>query len=142
VARIKRAKQLEYLEVVPLFRGLSKTELARVARITEQVTVPEGTVLAEEGGPGDSFYLLVSGKAAVRRKGRKIAELGPGDFFGEIALLDPGPRSATVATLEPAALFVIHRKDFAGLIEVPSVARKLLAGLAARLRAADRRLVA
>lgn len=142
MARVKRAKQLEFLEAVPLFRGLSKTELTRVARITEQVSVPAGTVLAEEGGPGDAFYLLVTGSAVVRRKGRKIGELGSGDFFGEIALLDPGPRSATVETLEDSALFVIHPKDFAGLLVVPSVARKLLAGLAARLREADRRLLA
>jgi CRP-like cAMP-binding protein len=138
---VKRAKQLEFLEAVPLFRGLSKTDLTKVARITEQVSVPEGTVLAEEGGPGDAFYLLVSGTAVVRRKGRKIAEMGPGDFFGEVALLDSGPRSATVATLEPAALFVIHPKDFATLVAVPSIARKLLAGLAARLRASDRRML-
>jgi CRP/FNR family cyclic AMP-dependent transcriptional regulator len=141
VARVKRAKQLEFLEAVPLFTGLSKADLTKVARITEQVAVPEGTVLAEEGGPGNAFYLLVTGRAAVRRKGRKIAEMGPGDFFGEVALLDAGPRSATVVTLEAAELFVIHPKDFAGLIGVPSVARKLLAGLAARLRAADRRII-
>lgn len=141
MARVKRAKQLEFLEAVPLFTGLSKADLTKVARITEQVAVPEGTVLAEEGGPGNAFYLLVTGRAAVRRKGRKIAEMGPGDFFGEVALLDAGPRSATVVTLEAAELFVIHPKDFAGLIGVPSVARKLLAGLAARLRAADRRII-
>jgi len=142
MARIKRAKQLEFLKLVPLFQGLSKTDLLKVARITDQVNVPEGTVLAKQGEPGDAFYLLVSGTAVVRRNGRKLGELEPGDFFGEVALLDRGPRSATVQILTDATLFVTHPKDFASLLTVPSIARELLVGLAGRLRAADKRMLA
>lgn len=142
MARITRAQLLEYLGVVPMFNGLSKKDLATVGRVTDQVTVPAGTVIAEQGATGDAFYLIVSGSALVRRNGRKLSELGPGDFFGEVALLDGGPRSATVTMLEEGVLFVIHHKDFAPLIAVPSIARKLLVGLAARLRAADARLLA
>jgi CRP-like cAMP-binding protein len=98
-------------------------------------------VLANQDEPGDAFYLLVSGTAVVRRNGRKLREMGPGDFFGEVALLDGGPRSATVQTLGPATLFVIHPKDFASLLVVPSIARKLLVGLAGRLRTADKRML-
>ncbi len=141
MARMTRAKQLEFLEVVPLFQGLSKWDLLKVARITEQVAVPAETSLAVQDDPGDAFYLIVSGTAVVHRNGRKLGEMGPGDFFGEVALLDGGLRSASVRTTSHTALFVIHRKDFSTLITVPSIARKILAGVAARLRAADRRLV-
>jgi CRP-like cAMP-binding protein len=142
VARITRAQLLEYLGVVPMFNGLSKKDLATVARVTDQVRVPAETVIAEQGEAGDAFYLIVSGSAVVRRNGRKLGEIGPGDFFGEVALLDGGPRSATVKMLEESVLLVMHRKDFEPLIAVPSIARKLLVGLAERLRAADTRLLA
>lgn len=141
MARIKRAQQLEFLEAVPMFRGLAKKHLVTIARMTEQVTVPADRVLVEQGEPGDAFYLIVSGSGVVRRNGRKIAELSDGDFFGEMALIDGGPRSATVTTLEETTLFTIHRKDFASMLTVPAVARKLLEGLSERLREADRQLI-
>jgi CRP-like cAMP-binding protein len=141
VARVKRAKQLEFLEAVPMFRGLSKADLMKVARVTEQVTVPADTVLAEQDAPGDAFYLIISGVAVVRRNGRKINDMAAGDFFGEMALVDGGPRSATVMTLEESTLFMIHRKDFSSLVGVPSIARRLLEGLSQRLRDADSRLI-
>ena len=141
MARVKRSKQLEFLESVPLFEGLSKQNLLKVAKVTDQVTVPAGTILATEGEPGDAFYLIVSGVAVVRRSGRKINDMVAGEFFGEMALVDGGPRSATVKTLEETTVFVINRKDFSSLIEVPKIARKLLTTLSARLRDADRRLI-
>lgn len=101
-----------------------------------------GSVIAEEGTHGDAFYLLADGAAVVNRSGTKIATLGTGDFFGEMSLLDDGPRSATVQLTRDSTLLVMHRKDFAGIIaDMPGVARKLLQGLAARLREADRKMV-
>jgi len=101
-----------------------------------------GSVIAEEGQPGDAFYLLVDGAAVVNRKGTKIATLGTGDFFGEMSLLDEGPRSATVQLTRDSTLLMVRCEDFAGLInEMPGVAHKLLRGLAARLRDADRKIV-
>lgn len=128
--------------MVPLFHGLSAKALGRVAKTAEEVTLRAGSVIAEEGEPGDTFYLLVDGAAVVSRKSKKIATLGTGDFFGEMSLLDEGPRSATVELTRDSTLLVVHRAGFLGIIaEMPEVARKLLGGLAARLREADRRMV-
>ena len=130
------------LATVPLFQGLSSKELGRVARAADEVALTAGSIVAEEGTPGDSFYLLADGAAVVNRDGKKIATLGTGDFFGEMSLLDDGPRSATVQLTRDSTLLVMHRKDFAGIIaDMPGVARKLLQGLAARLREADRKIV-
>jgi len=133
---------LGLLATVPLFQGLSSKELGRVARAADEVALTAGSIVAEEGTPGDSFYLLADGAAVVNRDGKKIATLGTGDFFGEMSLLDDGPRSATVQLTRDSTLLVMHRKDFAGIIaDMPGVARKLLQGLAARLREADRKIV-
>ena len=137
-----KKKHLNLLEVVPLFHGLTPKEMGRLAKVTDEVTLRSGAVIAEEGQPGDAFYLLVDGAAVVNRKGKKIATLGTGDFFGEMSLLDEGPRSATIELTRDSTLLVIHGTDFAVIVnEMPGVATKLLRGLAARLRAADHRIV-
>jgi CRP-like cAMP-binding protein len=142
VPAVSKRKQLGLLEAVPLFHGLSTKELGRVARVADEVSMAAGSVIAEEGAPGDAFYLLADGAAVVRRSGKKIATLGSGDFFGEMSLLDDGPRSATVELTRDSRLLVMHRKDFAGIIaDMPGVARKLLQCLATRLREADRKMV-
>lgn len=139
---MNKRKQLGLLEVVPLFHGLSTKELARVARVADEVSMPAGSIIAEEGQDGDAFYLLADGAAVVRRSGKKIASLGTGDFFGEMSLLDGGPRSATVELVRDSTMLVMHRKDFALIIaDLPGVARKMLQGLAVRLREADRKIV-
>jgi CRP/FNR family cyclic AMP-dependent transcriptional regulator len=137
-----RDAKLDHLQKVPLFAGLSKKELRLVARHTDEVVVKAGQVLCREGESANEFGLIVSGAAEVRRAGRRLAALGPGDFYGEMAILDPSPRSATVTAISACELIVMHRRDFSGLIDsVPGVARKVLAGLARRLREADRRLI-
>jgi CRP/FNR family cyclic AMP-dependent transcriptional regulator len=137
-----KKEHLNLLEVVPLFHGLSTKEMGRLAKVTDEVTIGAGSVIAEEGEPGDAFYLIVDGSAAVKRKGKKIATLGTGDFFGEMSLLDEGMRSASVELIRDSTLLVIHGTDFAVIVnEMPGVATKLLRGLAARLRAADHRIV-
>src|SRR5207237_7507846 len=94
-------KEAELLARVPLFGSLSKRHLRSVAGIAKEQQFRENQTIAEEGRPGDDFYVLLSGQAKVVRRGRTVARLMPGDFFGEIALLDGGPRTASVVTETP-----------------------------------------
>ncbi len=104
----------------------------------DEVTAEAGEVLCEEGSAGHEFFIIVSGTAAVRRKGRKAATLGPGSYFGELALLDRQPRSAAVVAETDMVLLVLEQRHFLGLLDtVPTLARKLLGAMAARLREAD-----
>jgi len=118
-----------------LFSSLSKKELATIARRADEVRVPAGKVLTAEGKPGHEFFLIVAGQAAVERGGRTIATLTPGQYFGELSLLDRGPRSATVVSSTEMDLLVLGQREFSGLLdEVPGLAHKLLAAMAAKLR--------
>ncbi len=142
MARVRRDAFLDHLSKVPLFSALSKRDLQLVARAAEDVKVDAGKVLVTEGSAGTEFFVIVDGKARVTRRGRKVAELGPGQFFGELALLDRAPRNATVVAETPMELLVLGQREFAALIdEVPGLAHKLLAGLARRLRESDAKSV-
>jgi CRP/FNR family transcriptional regulator, cyclic AMP receptor protein len=142
VARLRRDAFLDHLADVPLFSALSKKDLAMIARSAEDVKVDAGKVLVTEGSAGAEFFVIVDGKARVTRRGRKVAELGSGLFFGDLALLDRAPRNATVVAETPMEVLVLGQREFAGLIdEVPGFAHKLLAGLARRLRDADAKSV-
>ena len=138
----RRDAFLDHLAQVPLFSALSRKELALVARRAEDVKVDQGRVLVSEGSTGSEFFVIIDGKASVSKKGRKVATLGPGDAFGELALLDKAPRNATVTAETPLEVVVLGQREFGGLIdEVPGFARKLLAGMARRLREADAKSV-
>jgi CRP/FNR family transcriptional regulator, cyclic AMP receptor protein len=142
VARLRRDAFLDHLAEVPLSSALSKKDLQLVARRAEDVKVDAGKVLVTEGSAGSEFFVIVDGKARVTRRGKKVAELGPGRFFGDLALLDRAPRNATVAAETPMELLVLGQREFAALIdEVPGFAHKLLAGLARRLRESDAKSV-
>lgn len=135
-----RDSKLEHLAQVRLFSACNKKELALIGRASDEVTVPAGKEVVTEGKPAHEFFLILDGGATVRRKGKKIASLGPGQYFGEMALLDKGPRTATIVTDEPARLLVLGQREFSGLLdEVPGLAHKLLTIMAARLREADER---
>ena len=135
-------RKLEHLARVGMFSSLNKKELAMIARASDVVSVAPGTEIVKEGDFGHEFYLILDGAAMVRRGGRKVAQLAEGDYFGELALLDRGPRSATVAAEGTVELLVIGQREFIAVLDqVPAVARKLLASMAARLRDADRRAV-
>lgn len=125
-----------------MFSACSKRELALVARRAEDVRVSAGKVLIAEGSTGHEFFVIFEGTARVTRNGRRVATLGPGQAFGELALLDKGPRNATVIAEGDMELVVLGQREFAGLIdEVPGFARRLLAGMAHRLRELDAKAV-
>ena len=133
----------EALADVPLFSGLSKRHLKHVASLAEEESHPQGATLAQEGKPGDTFYVLLEGEAKVVRGGRKVARLLPGDFFGEIALIDGGPRTASVVGETPMQTLTINRKRFQKMLEEdPSIVVQMLEELARRLRNVNRSLTA
>ncbi len=125
----------DVLAEVPLFAGLSKRHVKAIARLAKVQRREAFSTLVEAGRPGDSFFLLLEGTAVVRPKGKRAATLGPGAFFGELALLDDAPRSATVEAKEDVLVARIGRTGFLKMVEKePKVALVLLRTLAARLR--------
>jgi len=129
----------EALSDVPLFAGLSKRHLRHIAGLSEEKRFDEGAKLAEEGQSGDVFYVLLEGEAKVVRGGRRVAKLIPGDFFGEIALIDGGPRTATVVATTPLAALAITRKRFRSMLEEdPNITLAMLEELTRRLRNNER----
>lgn len=133
-----RDVKLDRLAAVPMFRACTRKELLAVARAADTVTAEAGSVLVREGDAGREFFVIVDGIAAVKRDGRTIATLGPGDFFGELALLDGQRRDATVTAASPMDLLVVSQRCFNGLLaDVPSLAKHLLAGMARRLHEQD-----
>ena len=138
----RRDTFIDHLQQVPLFAACSRKDLQLVAKRAEDVRVPAGKTLISEGETGHEFFVILDGEARVSRRGRKIATLGAGDAFGELALLEKAPRNSTIIAGSDMELVVLGQREFAGLIdEVPGFARKLLAGMAKRLREADARSV-
>ncbi|HEY5873586.1 MAG TPA: cyclic nucleotide-binding domain-containing protein [Gaiellaceae bacterium] len=126
--------KIELLKSVPLFAGCSKAELRRLASIADEIDLRQGTVLTREGRTGHEFFVLIDGTASVVKGGRKVAELGAGDWLGEIALLTREPRTATVTATSPLRTLVITDREFRQLVsEVPSIAMKVLTCVAERL---------
>ena len=127
-------KKIEALKRAPLFADLSRKELIQLARLTDDAEVPDGKVLCREGDLGREFFVLVEGSVEVATKGRRVTTLGAGDFVGEISLLEPTPRTATVTAKTPLRFFVLTPKDFRQMLdENPSFERKVLRALARRV---------
>ena len=125
--------KVESLRRAPLFEGLSKADLGKLAKVTEDLDVPAGKVLCKEGQIGHEFFVIVDGEAEVTKEGKTLGMLGPGDFFGEIALIEHTRRTATVTAKTPLRFFVLTSQAFWGLIETsPGVERKVLLALAKR----------
>jgi CRP/FNR family transcriptional regulator, cyclic AMP receptor protein len=123
------------LKSVPLFSQLSQRDLRRLASHAEEVRYGPQRTIVSRGSRGDSFFVIADGTATVRRGTRKIGALGPGDFFGEMALLDGRPRSATVVADTPMRAVRITRTGFNKALDTnPSIARGILAELAGRIR--------
>jgi len=126
--------KVEALGRAPLFSELSKKELTQLASLADDVEVEAGTILCKEGQVGREFFVIVEGEVEVTRKGRKVKRQGGDEFFGEIALLEDVPRTATVKAKTPARLFVLTDRDFRSLVgRSPSVERKVMKSLARRL---------
>jgi CRP/FNR family transcriptional regulator, cyclic AMP receptor protein len=130
---------VDRLKSVPLFSGCSQRDLQTVARVVKDIDHPAGTVIAREGEPGVGLFVIADGTAVVTIGGKKKTSLGPGDFFGEIALLDGGPRTATVTATTDVQLLGLTEWVFRGLMqEHPSIAVKTLQAMAGRLRRATK----
>lgn len=126
---------------VTMFRACSKADLRRIARAGDAYRFVAGEVLVREGQRGNELFVLVEGEAEVTRGGRHLARLGPGDYFGELAVLEPVARNATVtATADGESLIIGCRELGALLADVPALTRKLLVGMARRLHEADERV--
>lgn len=131
-------KRRDDLSRVPLFAECSRRELRQVAGLTTEHHVSAGHVLTIAGEPGYECFVIVAGSASVFRDGLQLAMLGPGELFGEMALLDRGKRTATVIAESDMVLLVMSRAEFSCFeTQVPSAARKMLRTLATRLRQAD-----
>jgi CRP/FNR family transcriptional regulator, cyclic AMP receptor protein len=132
--RLGRNEKVDIIRGVPLFTNCSRAELAEVTKIADEIDVPEGKELMREGDRGREFFVLLDGNATVQQGGRKVNSLGPGDFFGEIALVSRSPRTATVTTTTPARLLVITASSFKSLLEhQPKIQLRVLEALADRL---------
>jgi len=135
--------KLDLIKGAPLFEQCSKKDLQRIAQIADEIDLRAGKVLMQEGERGREFFVIVSGEVEVRRKGRKLATLGPGSFVGEMALLSKAPRVATVTAATPLDVLVITERAFLDLLEkMPDLCIKVARALAERVGAnelSDRR---
>jgi len=129
------ATTVEVLRSVPLFEGMSDDAVATIAGVAEELVYPAGSELTREGYPGESFIVIVTGRASVDVDGQRIRELGAGEYLGEISLIDGGPRTATVTAIESIEALVLPRVAFDRLIdEFPGVRMDVLAALTRRIR--------
>jgi CRP-like cAMP-binding protein len=128
-------RELDILALVPLFSGCTRAERREVAQLGTLIEITEGSELITQGTSGREFFIVMSGEAACSVRGATVAVLGPGDFFGEMALIDGGPRTATVSAASPLRVVVLDSREFNRLLLAsPSIAMKLLRNLAGRLR--------
>jgi CRP/FNR family cyclic AMP-dependent transcriptional regulator len=135
---VARDEKLDLLRRIPLFAGLDRHKIERLGTLADEVDVPSGKVLIRQGDSGGDLMVLVSGQVSVERNGERLNTLGAGGFFGEISLIDGGPRTATVTTESPSRLLVISHREFHAMMdEVPEVAAQILATLADRVRTLD-----
>jgi CRP/FNR family transcriptional regulator, cyclic AMP receptor protein len=137
----KRARdpKVERLANVQLFSACNKRELSRIAQLTEEIEVPAGRVLIRQGDPGREAFVICDGRAKATVRGKKSAHLGPGQCFGEMALLDAAPRSATVTAESDMRLLVLDSRQFSTLIEdTPVIGRRILEAVAERMRQTER----
>jgi CRP-like cAMP-binding protein len=142
----RRRLALKYREALlarsALFDGVSKGHLRAIARATTAKRYNAGEEIVTGGDEGSTFYAIVEGKTKVVRGGRTLTRLGGGDFFGEIAILDPGPRAATVIAEDATLCLELGSRDFQAVLEKePLLARRMLRTLARWLRQADKRTV-
>ena len=124
-----------------MFSSLSQKDLGRIAKASNEVTLDEGQIMVDQGDAGRDAYVIIEGTATVKRNGRKVGTVGPGEAIGEMALIDHGPRTATVTADGKLTALVLTAREFGGVLEeVPAVAHKVMAQLATRVRELDRQI--
>jgi CRP-like cAMP-binding protein len=132
--KLGKNSKVDLIRHVPLFAACSKKELAEIASIADEIDLPSGKVLMEQGGEGREFFVLIEGTADVIQDGRKVNSMGPGDFFGEIALVAKTPRTATIKATSPLRALVINDRAFRALLEhSPKIQLGVLQALAERV---------
>ena len=138
-----RINKVAVLERLPLFAGLSGKELERIGRLVEEIEVPAGRRLASTGEAGRELFIIVDGRAVVTTARGRVIRLRPGDFFGEMSLIDGEPRSADVTAATPMRLLAIGYREFWQLLdESLPIVRKIMRTLCQRLRRAERSALA
>lgn len=138
---MSRKESIAKLSQVALFSSCSQRDLQRIAKAADEITLEAGHQLMDQGDVGREAYIILDGTAVVRRGGRKVAELGPGDTAGELSLLDLGPRTASVVAQTDLRVLVLTARNMSSLLdETPALARKLLASMAGRIRELDRKI--
>jgi CRP-like cAMP-binding protein len=131
---LRKNAKIELIARVPLFERCSKRELAEIASVADELTLPAGRKLAAEGDLGHEFVVIAEGAAEVKRRGKLVNRLGAGDFLGEIALVTGQKRTATVTTTEPSRLLVLTASAFRSVLRSqPALQLKVLDTLAERL---------
>ena len=127
---------------IEMFSELSKKELKNIAALMTPIQVKMGRVLTKEGDPGREFMIIIEGTATVKRKGRVLARLGPGDFFGELAVVAGVPRTATVIADTDMLIETLNRREFSSLLdESPRIAKKILVGAVRRLHEIEESII-
>lgn len=131
-------QKLELLRQSPFLAGLSRKDLEAVGRLADEVDIPAGRVLMREGDIGHEFFVIVNGAVDIERGGEHVRTMGPGEFFGDIALITERPRTATVTVKENATLLVLGHREFHALLDqFPSIRLSVLESIALRLRALE-----
>ena len=126
------------LKGIWLFSSCTGSELKKIARTLDEAEVPAGQLLVQEGEMGRYLFIIVSGSAVVRRKDRTVATLGPGDFFGELALLDRKPHSASVVCTTDIEILLVSHRRFSKLLESsPTISKKIISSMTSRLRESE-----
>lgn len=130
-----------FLSRVPVFANCTADEIAAIAAVAQESFFQPGQLIVTQGTPGQAFYLILEGRVEILRDGTSLGAFGPGDFFGEMSLLDQAPRSATIRAIDQTSCLMLSSWDFKALLErEPSIAIKLLEVLSRRLRVADERI--
>jgi len=130
---------LDHLRNVALFSACTTRDLQKIAKAGDEVTLPAGALIVDQGQTGREAFVVLEGSATVRRNGKKVATLGPGGVIGELSLLDHGPRTASVTCDTSCVLLVLEQRSFVGVLDqVPALAHKMLSHLAGRIRELDR----
>ena len=130
---------LEHLRNIPMFQSFSQKDLEKIAKAGDEVSMPAGSLIVDQGQTGREAFVVLDGSVAVKRNGKKVATLGPGAIVGELSLLDHGPRTATATCDSDCNLLVLSQRTFLAVVDdVPALSHKLLASLAGRIRDLDR----